>query len=385
MRRPRIGLNLLYLAPGDTGGMEVYARALVPELVAAAPGHEFVAFVGRELQAEMRERPWADDLRVVGLPGVSSATRLTRSLAEQTTLAAAAVRARLTLLHSLANTMPGAYPGTTVTTVHDLIHLRFPETHAGVLRHGMAALAKLAVLRSDRLVADSQATADDLVELLGADPARVDVVPLGPGFDVASDPTPEAEIRARLDLADRPVVLSVSAKRPHKNLARLVEAVATLDTDAVLVVPGYANPHEEELLELARSLGAEDRVRFAGWLSDADLEGLYAAATLVAFPSLMEGFGLPVLEAMRRGVPVACSNCSSLPEVAGDAALLFDPESVEAIREAVVRLLTDPALREDLIARGRLQAEQFSWRRAADETLASYRRALGLGTRLATP
>src|SRR4051794_5213854 len=117
--------------------MEVYARALIPELLVAAPDHEFVAFVGSELHAEMRARPWAEALRVVALPGVSSATRLTRSLAEQTTLAAAAVRARLTLLHSLANTMPGAYPGAAVTTVHDLIHQRYPETHAGLLGHGM--------------------------------------------------------------------------------------------------------------------------------------------------------------------------------------------------------------------------------------------------------
>jgi glycosyltransferase involved in cell wall biosynthesis len=384
----RVGLNLLYLAPGETGGMEVYARALVPELLAAAPDAEFVAFCGSELYAEMRERPWAEGLRVVGLPGVSSRTRLARSAAEQSVLPAAAVRARLDVLHSLANTMPGAYPGRTVTTVHDLIHLRFPETHAGLLGHGMAALARLSVLRSDRLVADSQATATDLVELLGADRRRVDVVPLGPGFDEAADPTPEADLRARLELGDRPIVLSVSAKRPHKNLMRLVETMAGLppDRDAVLVIPGYANPHEDELRARAAELGAADRVRFTGWTSEADLEGLYGAATLVAFPSLAEGFGLPVLEAMRRGVPVACSDASSLPEVAGDAALLFDPGSLDAMRTAVDRLLTDPELRADLATRGRAQAARFSWRRAAQETVASYRRALGAAeTRLASP
>jgi glycosyltransferase involved in cell wall biosynthesis len=117
-------------------------------------------------------------------------------------------------------------------------------------------------------------------------------------------------------------------------------------------------------------------VVFAGWVSNADLEGLYAAATCMVFPSLAEGFGLPVLEAMRRGVPVACSSTTALGEVAGDAALTFDPESVDAIRVAIRTLLGDPAERERLVALGRARAAQFSWQAAAEGTVASYRRAL---------
>jgi glycosyltransferase involved in cell wall biosynthesis len=242
----------------------------------------------------------------------------------------------------------------------------------------MALLARLSARRATRLVAISEATRRDLVELVAADPARIDVVPSGPGIAPVAAPTPEAELRARLQLGSAPVVLSVSAKRPHKNLARLIRAVAgsRARPAPVLVVPGYANPHEEELRALAASLGVTDRVRFTGWTSDADLEGLYAAATLMAFPSLAEGFGLPVLEAMRRGVPVACSNATSLPEVAGDAALLFDPESEEAMREAIDRLLGDAALRGELAERGRSQAAGFSWERTARGTVASYRHAL---------
>jgi glycosyltransferase involved in cell wall biosynthesis len=145
------------------------------------------------------------------------------------------------------------------------------------------------------------------------------------------------------------------------------------------VVPGYPTPHERELRALAAELGIADRVRLPGWLPPEDLEGLYAAASCVVFPSLYEGFGLPVLEAMARGVPVACSNRSSLPEVAGDAALLFDPEDVDAIRAAVERLLGDAELRARLSEAGRGRADGFTWRRTAELTAASYERALAGG------
>jgi glycosyltransferase involved in cell wall biosynthesis len=173
-------------------------------------------------------------------------------------------------------------------------------------------------------------------------------------------------------------VLSPSAKRPHKNLPRLLRAVAAIPAERrpVLVVPGYPTPHETELRELAGELGIVEQVRLPAWLSEVDLEGLYRAAACVVFPSLYEGFGLPVLEAMARGVPVACSSRSSLPEVAGDAALLFDPEDVDAIRSATERLLTDAELADGLRAAGRERAAGFTWERTAELTVASYRRAL---------
>ena len=368
---PVIGLNLTFLAPGETGGMEVHTRGLVPELVRAWPGARFVGFCARELAGERWEGVELRPLRV------SARTRWSRTAGEQTLLPAAARAAGVDLLHSPANTMPAWSPGRTVTTIHDVIHAKFPETHHGVLARGLAALVQMSVRRADRLITDATATKDDLVTLLGADAAKIDVVPCGPGTGDVAAPTPEEELRERLGLGDAPVVLSVSAKRPHKNLARLIEALAGLDGGAVLVVPGYPNAHEEELRAVAARHGVAERVRFTGWTSDEDLEGLYRTASVMAFPSLMEGFGLPVLEAMRRGTPVACSATSSLPEVAGDAALLFDPESVDAIRDAVGRLLGDEALRASLADRGRAQAARFSWERAARETVAVYRRTLG--------
>jgi glycosyltransferase involved in cell wall biosynthesis len=205
---------------------------------------------------------------------------------------------------------------------------------------------------------------------------KVDVVAQGVSARPAVEPTPAADLRARRGLGDGPVLLSVSAKRPHKNLVRLLDAIAQLPAERrpSLVLPGYPTPHEAELRARAAHLGLQ--VAFPAWVPDADLEGLYALAAAFVFPSLAEGFGLPVLEAMARGVPVACSDRSSLPEVAGDAALLFDPTDPAAITRAIERLLGDAELAAELARRGRLRAARFTWERAARETLAVYDRAL---------
>jgi glycosyltransferase involved in cell wall biosynthesis len=371
---PHIGLDLLFLDPGATGGMETYARALVPLLPAALPGARFTVLAGRELTAEWRRRPWHPEIGIVALP-VSSGTRIVRTAAQQSVVAGAALRARVDLLHSLGNIGPLAGPRR-VVTMHDLIYLRHPETTSGLLAKGLGQLAPLVARRATRIIADSQATADDLGELLGVAAAKVDVIPLGPGSATGVAPAPEAQLRATLGLGSGPLVLSVSARRPHKNLVRLIDAIGRIP-DAELVLPGYPTAFDDDLLDAARRVGAADRVHLCGWIDDAQLEGLYAAATCLAFPSLAEGFGLPVLEAMARGLPVACSGVSSLPEVAGDAALLFDPTSVDAIAGAVSALLTDPALRSRLIARGHAQAATFTWERTAAATAASYTRALG--------
>jgi glycosyltransferase involved in cell wall biosynthesis len=144
----------------------------------------------------------------------------------------------------------------------------------------------------------------------------------------------------------------------------------------VLVMPGYRTDHEDELRELAGHLDVAGDVRFLPWVASAELEGLYRTAACSVFPSLYEGFGLPVIEAMARGVPVACSDRGAVREAAGDAALLFDPEDVDAIRMALERLLADPGLADDLRSRGRALARLYSWDRTAELTRACYERAL---------
>jgi glycosyltransferase involved in cell wall biosynthesis len=374
---PHIGLNLVFLVPGETGGMEVAARELIPALIEAAPELRFTAFINREAAAA-KDGPWGELLPAVTVP-INARNRIQWVRGEQLLLPRLAARAGVDLVHSLASTAPARGDFRRVVTVHDLIYARFPEAHAGVRDLGMRVLVPLAVRRSDRVIVDSHSTQRDLRELLGTDAERIDVVPLGIGTVARSKPLPERELRERLHLGERPVALSLSAKRPHKNLLALIGALALIPVEhrPLLVLPGYPTEHEASLRERARTAGVTGDVCFLDWLSGEEFEGLWQVAQVFVYPSLYEGFGLPVLEAMARGVPVACSNTSSLPEVAGDAALLFDPHDESAIADALLRLLGDRTLCEQLRARGLARVAEFTWERTARLTLESYRRALG--------
>jgi glycosyltransferase involved in cell wall biosynthesis len=372
-----IGLNLVFLVPGETGGTEIYARRLISELVTAAPEVRFTAFVNQEVETAP-DGPWGDLIPAVTVP-VRARNRVQWVRGEQQLVPGLAARAGVDLLHSLANTAPVRGRFRRVVTIHDLSYRLAPDAHLGLLGFGMRVLVPLAGRRADRIIVDAASTRDDLDRLLGVNPAKVDVVPLGVDDGPRAAPMPERQLRDRLNAGDRPIVLCVAAKRPHKNLARLIGAVALIPAERrpLLVLPGYATSYEEELRRRTAALAVADNVRLLGWVEEAELEGLYAAAACFVFPSLHEGFGLPVLEAMARGVPVACSGRGSLSEVAGDAALRFDPESEDAIARAMERLLSDAALAGRLRGAGRARAERFTWAATAAGTLACYVRALG--------
>lgn len=372
-----LGLNLVYLVPGETGGTEAYAREFIPALLAERPELRITAFVNREA-AEAGDGPWGELIPAVTVP-VRARRRAEWVAGEQLLLPRLAARAGVDLLHSLANTSPARGRYRRVVTVHDLIHRIHPEAHFGRVATAMGLLVRLAVARADRVIAPSTSSRDDLVRLLGTPAEKVDVVLQGHG-DPPAEEGDAAGTRARLELGERPIVLSLSAMRPHKNLARLLEALATIPAQRrpLLILPGYATGHGEELRRRAEELGIEDDVCFPGWVSAEDIEGLYAAASVFVFPSLYEGFGAPVLEAMARGVPVACSPRGSLAEVAGDAARFFDPERPTEIAAAIEALLADPAEAERLRVAGREQAARFTWAKTARGTLAAYERALSV-------
>ena len=373
-----IGLNLVFLVPGEQGGMEVYARELLRALPAVRPDLKITAFVNREAHAAGGE--WDEFADVVEVP-VFARSRVQWVRGEQQYLPALARRARIDVLHSLASTAPARGRFRRVVTIHDLLYRVVPDAHFGVLGLGMRVLIPAAAHRSHRVIAISQATAADIRRYLHVPASRIDVIPQGVGATPSGEPEREDVLRERHALGARQVALSVSAKRPHKNLVRLLEALAAIPPERrpVLVIPGYPTPYEATLRRRAEQLGVMGDLRLLDWVSGRELEGLYALADVFVFPSLYEGFGLPVLEAMRRGVPVACSDRSSLPEVAGNAALLFDPEDAGAITATIERVLGDPAEAARLREAGRAQAARFTWAATARATAESYERAMVRG------
>lgn len=377
----KVGLNLTFLV-ADSGGSGSYARELIPALMEVEPGIRVTAFVNAEAPDSVRRAPWADEVDWVRFPmrplRPGPLAPVLSMAAQWGALPAVAARRRLDLVHGLANVVPPVHPRlATVVTVLDLIWLRHTTTMTRRATLGMRLAVPPSARTADRVIAISRAARDDLVATLKLDPARVDVTHLGVRLDETVAPTPEAELRKRLGLGPGPFVLCVAQVRPHKNIAGLIEALAEVPgEDTELVVVGAHTGHEAQLRALAEQRGVAPRVHLPGWVSDADLEGLYGAAACFALPSFEEGFGLPLLEAMRRGTPVACSDASSLPEVAGGAAVLFDPHDPASIAAALGRLLSDAELRQRLVAAGHERCASFTWEATARATLESYRRAL---------
>ncbi len=376
----RIGLNALFLEP-RMGGLDTYVRALLPELMRLAPQVRFSVFCSPGGRPYLEREQWSQDVELITHPLLGR--RGLKAVAELTVLGSIAGR-RVDLLHSVAMTAPLRTRAVNVVTLADVTWIVAPDPgEMGTVRVWRALVPPVA-RRADRLIALSQAGAEHIVEHLRVRAERIDVIPLAAGSDGAATshsdtvPTPAPQLRSRLELGQGPVILSVSAKKVHKNLSRLVQAMAEVverHPDAMLVLPGNPTAHEQELRELAQGLGIAANVAFPAYVDAEDLEGLYALAQCFVFASINEGFGIPILEAMRRGVPVACSNASALPEVAGEAARYFDPHSVPDIALALNELLEDPALAQRLAALGTQREATFTWEATAQATLESYTRA----------
>jgi glycosyltransferase involved in cell wall biosynthesis len=291
-----------------------------------------------------------------------------------------------------SHVLPLCHPRRSVVTVHDLGHRHYPQAHTTWQRWYLEWSTRYHVRTAAHLVADSRATKHDLVRLYGVDPRRVTVAYLGvdPAFQPVRDPQMLALTRTKYGIS-RPYVLYLGTLQPRKNLARLIEAfgqiVQPVDRAShpgaalQLVLAGKRGWLCGDILARARALGVGDRVIITGYVEETDLAALYSGASLFVMPSLYEGFCIPVLEAMACGVPVACSNVSSLPEVAGSAALLFDPLDVEAIEAAMVRVLQDEELCRSMVQRGFEQVQDFTWTRCAQTVLAVLERVQSASSR----
>jgi alpha-1,3-rhamnosyl/mannosyltransferase len=371
-----LGVNALFLEP-QMGGIETYVRCLYPAMIELRPDLRISFFVNEHGREALAVEPWADAVELVSHPLLGR--RGTRAITEATLLGSLADRRRCDVLHSVALTAPLWLRAANVITVADVTWLRHRGSVPLPTRLLWRTLVIPAARRAERVVTLSEAAKAEISQDLDIRLERIDAIPLGPGTESRADPTPEPALRERLGLGSGRLVLAVSALLAHKNVGALVEALPAIRRevpDAVLVVAGNPTPLGARLAARAQELGLDDAVFMPGWVSPSDLEGLYSAAECFAFPSFREGFGLPVLEAMRRGLPVTCSNASAVPEVAGDAALTFDPARPEEIAAAVTRILQDEQLARSLSERGKSRAALFTWKRTAEETLASFERAL---------
>jgi glycosyltransferase involved in cell wall biosynthesis len=366
-----IGVDpLLFDVPGGVG---TYIRNLVPAVAARDPSLDLTLFhasFDRRL-----DEPWLDGMRVVSVPGsirtLYPLWNTVRSPALPGPLASADV------LHATSGVAipPATRSQRVIVTIHDLAFLRYPELFPRRWRMLYRLGLGVAARRADAILTPSRSTADDVVARGGVDPARVHVTPLA-----ATLPTGAAEparVLERLGVAT-PYLLFVGTIEPRKNLVTLVRAYrrAAAGIPHALVLAG---PPGWDLEPLSRELAAPGpgRIVRTGRLSDAELDAVYRGASAFVYPSLYEGFGLPVLEAMVRGIPTIASNVSSLPEVTEDAALLVDPRSPEALGGAIATVLGDDALASRLGEDGRRRAERFTWDETARLTLEAYERSAG--------
>ena len=372
----RIGLDgkLLSLRAGGIGR---YAINLTRAMLAAAPAHnrdlEFIVFTGpqtsRRVMEELRGR--CDE------HFLNARSSVLRSLA---LIPAALRRMRIDVFHGMDHVGIPFVGGTGkyVVTVHDVIPLILPHTftprHRAIVRLALARVRR----KADLIIVPSQAVERDVVERLGVREDRVAIVAHGcePRFQPTADGPAQRAAAARYGLPPR-YVLAVGTLEPRKNLITLLRAYARLraaagDRPPGLVLAGARGWLDSPIYQTVRSLGLDEVVRVPGFIDDDDLPAVYRGAEMLAFPSLREGFGLPLLEAMACGVPVVASNTSALPEVAGDAALLVDPHDVDALAAAIGRVLRDEALRRRLRLAGIARAGQFSWEKAARQTLDAY-------------
>ena len=388
-----VNAQLLHTGSSYRGaGVSSYCRNLLTAFAAQTGGHELLAFLNDRNFSCPQGRPGLN-LRYTRWP---AAAPLPRVIWEQTVLPLAARAVQADLVHGLVNTLPLATNAPGVVTVHDLSFLRLPESFPRLKRLYLAGLSRASVRKARRVIAVSRQTAADVRAQFGVDSRRVEVVYNGVGAQFR--PLPAAEVsdfRQRMGLPSR-FLLYVGTLEPRKNLPHLLRAYADWQANSVtgrdvaLVLAGAKGWHYQEIFDLVAELGLTERgsrapseqgrtVHFPGFVPEQDLCLWYNAAGAFVYPSLFEGFGLPVLEAMASGTPVICSDAPSLQEVAADAALIVPAQDQPALQDAFERLFTEQSLAAQLRHRGIRQAGRFSWERAAAETIDVYEAALNRG------
>jgi glycosyltransferase involved in cell wall biosynthesis len=294
------------------------------------------------------------------------------------------VGSKIDLLHATDFVLPPSQARHKVLTVHDLAFIHYPEASMPGLHRYLNTVVPRSVRRAEHILADSHHTARDLHEIWQVDPEQISVVQGAVEhsfFQPVKDPEKQRRVRKKYNIGDQPFILGLSKLQPRKNFARLIRAFHIARQEAGiphrLVIGGSKGWLFDDIFDTVQELGLLEEVRFSGFVDDADLPTLYSAADFFAYPSLYEGFGLPILEALSCDTPVLTGDNSCLPEAGGPGALYVDVESVEAIAEGLIRLATDADLRARLCRLGHAHAAAFTWKRSAQQLLAAYHKVLG--------
>ncbi len=373
MKPLRIGLDARPLYSPAMKGIGVYLQNLLNEMLRLEPSAEFFLYYDSR-QKTLNRKP--DSAKVTERP-VQIGTGDRFYFWEQWAFPRALERDRISLLHSPANTLPLGFKGPKVVTVHDTtIQEREDKTRIDMFYYNF--FQPFAVRRADRVLTVSEFSKTNIEKRLGVRESKIRVIPNGisPAFRLLADEKMVEEVKARLGIRGR-YIFNAGGESPWKNVARLIEAYSALDCPEELVITGVRSEKVRAgHLEKIKELGLKDRVHLLTYVSEQDLIALYNGASVFIYPSLLEGFGFPPLEAMACGVPVAASNAASIPEVTGAAALSFDGNRTADIAGALRRLLTDEELRADLRKRGFERVRRFTWEQNARETLKVYREVL---------
>ena len=285
----------------------------------------------------------------------------------------------LDLFHAPDFFLPPVKPATkTVVTVHDLSFVREPTSVMPGMSQHLNTWVPRSVARANHVIAVSAATRQDLIELYHTPAKKISVLYHGvtPEFRPVTHPSTLTAVRRKLGLDDTPFILSLGTVQPRKNFQRLIQAFARLERQMALVIVGGRGWEAQPIYDEVAAQGLTGRVHFPGHVDDADLPALYSAAALFVYPSLYEGFGLPVLEAMACGTPVVAANRSALPEVVGQAGLLVDPTDITAMAAAMTEVLSNPELSRQLADAGQIRAAAFTWEAMAGQLVEIYQKLL---------
>lgn len=366
----KIALNLLYVIPGQNGGTQTYAESLLQAFAAMRLEDEFTVFVSEE--GAVLALPEQPNFRKVVCP-VQAVRREVRYAYEQLIFPRLLRGGRFNVLHSLGYVCPLSLPCPSVVTIPDLNYL--------TPWHGMSRSKRLALgwfvdksaRHADAIITISEFSKSEIVRHLCVPESKVTTILLGPREASLLPSAAWNEIAAQYGI-ETPYLLAFGSLAGNKNIPRLIRAFARTQSEIpqTLLLVGRLTPGPELQAEI-EALGVGSRIKITGYVPDEVVMPLVGHADLFVFPSLYEGFGLPVLDAQTAGVAVACSSAASLPEVAGDGAEFFDPLSVDEMEQALLRCLRDPARRAALAERGRTNVARFSWARTAEATLACYR------------